>query len=56
LSSILLSLNQPAGQKLLSISLGSGEVKVIALAMILWVMSDLLVKGGRIERENKQFI
>jgi len=55
-SSILLSMNHPAGQKMLSISFGSNEVEVIALAMILWVMSDLLVKGSKLENENKQFI
>ncbi len=56
ISSMLLSMNHPAGQKMLSVSLGSDEVKVIALAMILWVMSDLLVKGSKLESENKQFI
>ena len=56
LSSMLLSINHPAGQKMLSISLGSGEIKVIALAMILWVMSDLLVSASKLENENKQFI
>jgi phosphoglycerol transferase MdoB-like AlkP superfamily enzyme len=56
LVSVLLSLNHPSGQKILSISLGSGEIKVIGLAMILWVMSDLLVHGAKIENENKQFI
>lgn len=56
LASMLLSLNYPAGQKMLSISLGSGEVKVISLAMILWVMSDLLIKGIKLESENRQFI
>jgi len=56
ISSILLSVNHPAGQKLLSISFGSDEVKVIALAMILWVMSDLLVRGSKLESENKLFI
>ena len=55
-SSMLLSMNHPAGQKMLSVSFGSDEVKVIALAMILWVMSDLLVKGSKLENENKQFI
>jgi len=53
---VLLSMNHPAGQKMLSVSFGSDEVKVIALAMILWVMSDLLVRGSRLESENKQFI
>lgn len=56
LSSVILSFNHPAGQKMLSILVGSGEIKVIILAMILWVISDLLVKSGEIERENKQFI
>ncbi|MBL1319655.1 MAG: DUF2975 domain-containing protein [Methylophaga sp.] len=56
LSSMLLSMNHPAGQKMLSVSFGSDEIKVIALAMILWVMSDLLVRGSKLESENKQFI
>lgn len=56
LSSILLSFNHPAGQKVLSISIGSSEIKTIILGMILWVISDLLVKGSKIESENKQFI
>ncbi len=56
ISSVLLSINHPAGQKILSVSFGSDEVKVIALAMILWVMSDLLFKGSKLESENKQFI
>lgn len=55
-ASILLSLNHPPGQKMLSISLGSDGLKVIVLAMVLWVISDLLVKGGQIDNENKQFI
>ncbi len=56
ISSMLLSMNHPAGQKVLSVFFGSDEVKVIALAMILWVMSDLLVRGSKLESENKQFI
>lgn len=56
ISSMLLSMNHPAGQKMLSVSFGSDEVKVIALAMILWVMSDLLVRGSKLENENNQFI
>lgn len=56
LSSLLLSWNHPAGQKMLSISMGSDEVKTVALAIILWVMSELLVKGSKLEDENKQFI
>ncbi len=56
LSSVLLSLNHPAGERMLSISIGSNELKVIGVALILWVMSDLLVEGGRLHAENQQFI
>jgi len=56
ISSILLSINHGAGQKMLSVHFGSDELKMVALAMILWVMSDLLVKGSQLENENKQFI
>ncbi len=56
ISSVLLSINHPAGQKIVSVSFGSDEIKVIALGMILWVVSDLLVRGSKLENENKQFI
>lgn len=56
LSSVLLSINHAAGQKVLSITIGSSEIKTIILGMIIWVISDLLVKGSKIESENKQFI
>lgn len=56
LSSVLLSLHHPAGEKMLSISFGSSEITVIALAMILWVTSDLLVAGSKLQAENNQFI
>lgn len=56
LSSVLLSLHHPAGQKMLTIMIGSNEIKVIALAMMLWVLSDLLVKASELEHENRQFV
>ena len=56
LSSILLSWNHPAGQKTLTISVGSDEIKMVAIAMILWLMSELLIKGSKLVDENKQFV
>lgn len=55
-SSVLLSLNHPAGEKMLAISLGSNEITFIALAMILWVASDLLIEGSKLQAENRQFV
>ncbi len=56
LASLLLSMNHPAGERVLSVSVGSDEFSVIVLAMILWVLSDLLVKASQLESENKQFV
>ena len=54
--SLALSLNHPAGQKLLAISFGSNELKAIGVALVLWVLSDLLVEGGKLQSENQQFV
>lgn len=56
LSSVLLSLNHPAGQKMLSFYFGSAELRAIGVALILWVMSNLLIEAGKLETENRQFI
>lgn len=56
LSSILLSANHGAGNKMLSISFGSTEVRMIAIALVFWVMSNLLIEGGRLQAENRQFV
>ena len=55
-SSILLSWNHPPMQKMVSVSVGSNEVIIVVLAMILWVTSDLLVKGYELKSENNQFV
>ena len=55
-ASVLLSWNHPPGQRMLAISLGSFELKVLVLAMILWVISDMLVRGRELEQENRQFV
>lgn len=54
--SITLSWHHPAGQKVLSIALGSNEIRSIALALIIWIVSDILVAGERLNSENQQFI
>lgn len=56
LSSVWLSWNHPAGERILSLMIGSEEFQALALAMILWVICDLLVKANRLDHENKQFV
>ena len=54
--SVVLSLNHPAGERMLTISLGSNEFKAIGVALVLWVMSELLIEGCRLQTENQQFV
>jgi hypothetical protein len=56
LASLLLSLHHPAGEQFLSLSFGSNELKAIVVGLVLWVLSDLLVEGGRLQHENRQFV
>lgn len=56
LSSILLSANHSAGNKMLSISFGSNEVKMIASAVVFLVVSNLIIEGRKLQTENQQFI
>ncbi len=55
-ASVLLSLNHPAGEKVFALTFGSQELTMLALAMILWVVSDVLVAGCRLQSENRQFV
>ncbi|EPJ49350.1 MAG: hypothetical protein OFPI_25230 [Osedax symbiont Rs2] len=56
LVSVLLSFNHLAGQRILSLSFGSNEIKSIFIAMILWVLATLLVEAAKLQTENRQFI
>lgn len=56
LASVLLSANHGPGNKMLSISVGSGEARILAVAIVFWVVSNLLVEGSRLQTENRQFV
>ena len=56
LSSVILSANHGAGNKMLSISVGSNEVRMIAVAIVFWVVSNLLIEGCKLQSENQQFV
>lgn len=56
IASLLLSANHGAGGKMLSITVGSNEGRMIALALIFWVVSNLLIEGGKLQTENQQFV
>lgn len=55
-ASVLLSANHGPGNKMLSIMVGSGELRMLAVAIVFWVVSNLLVEGSRLQAENRQFV
>lgn len=56
LASLLLSANHGPGTKMFAISVGSNELSMIAVAIVFWVVSNLLIEGGKLQSENQQFV
>lgn len=56
IASVLLSIKHPPGEKVLAVSLGSGELILITTGLIMWVLADLLVEGMKADAENRQFV
>ena len=56
LASVVLSASHSPGNRMLSISVGSDEVRMLAVAAIFWVLSNLLIEGCRLQSENRQFV
>lgn len=56
LSTLVLSWNHPEGQRLVSLNFSGQEIRFLALGFLFWMISDLLVKGAELERENGQFV
>ena len=55
-SSVVLSLHHPPGDKVLSISLGSNELILAGAGLVMWVLADLLIEGTKAAAENRQFV
>jgi hypothetical protein len=56
IGSLVLSLNHPEGQRMLSITLGSDTLQSIGLSMILWIVAEILITAHHLENENQQFV
>ncbi len=56
ITSVLLSANHGPGNKMLSLSIGSGEIRTVAIGLVFWVVSNLLIDGGKLQAENRQFV
>lgn len=56
LLSVLLTVYNPAGQKLLALSVSSSHVFTVFFAGVVWLMADVIRQGRSIADENRQFV
>jgi hypothetical protein len=55
-TSILLTLNNPSGKRMLAISFGSDQVLALLLAGMVWVMAAVIGEGQALAEENQRFV
>ena len=55
-TSVLLTLNNPPGQRHLSISIGSNHVFTLFFAGLVWLMAAVIAQGHTLAEENEGFV
>jgi hypothetical protein len=53
---VLLTLGNPPGQRHLAVSLGSGQLFVLLVAGLVWVMARVMAEAVALREENAQFV
>lgn len=56
LTSVLLTLNNPPGQRHLSIGIGSDHVFTLFFAGLVWLMAAVIAQGQSLAEENEGFV
>lgn len=56
LSSVLLSVNHPAGEKVLSVSFNSYDISTFLIGLIFWLIAKILIEANALSQENKAFV
>lgn len=56
LLSLLLSWHQPGGQRFLSIDIGTPALNSLGVALLVWLIAQILHQGLLLARENQEFI
>ena len=55
-NSLVLTANHPPGEHMLSITFGSQDVKLVFIALAIWVVALMLEKGEQLQQENQAFV
>lgn len=56
LASVILSLNHPAGQKTLAISIGGQQIWIMMIGLTFWLIAKILREASLLKNENNQFV
>ncbi len=56
LAGMLLTLDNPPGERALALSLGTGELGAVAIALVLLVIARVLREASRLAEENAAFV
>jgi Protein of unknown function (DUF2975) len=56
ITSVLLTLNNPKGTRILAVSFGSDQVLALLLAGMVWVMAAVIAEGQALAEENRHFV
>ena len=56
LLSVLLTVYNPPGQKVLALAVSSSHVFTVFFAGVVWLMADVIRQGRDIADENRQFV
>lgn len=54
--SLLMTMNQPPGERMLVLGVGTVDLRSLISGLVLWVLADLLVKGMQAVQENREFV
>lgn len=54
--SVVLSFNHPAGQKLLSIQIGSQHISVFLVGLVFWLIGKVMLHGFEIQQDNQSIV
>ena len=56
IASVLLSVNHPPGQKVLSIQINSTSIGVLLIGLVFWLIAKILLKARDLELDNNAIV
>jgi hypothetical protein len=55
-TSVMLSLNHPPGEKVLSVSFNSADIPTFLIGLVFWLLAKILLEASILAQENNEFV